>query len=260
MCSPYLYKNKIMGKVKIYTLIDSRDNTIRYIGKTIQSLNNRLSSHCSLSDNDLTHRANWIRELKTLKLKPIIELIEEVDENIWEEREIYWIEYYSKLYKLTNTDKGGKGSHKVKSDTRIKKSITSKQMWDNPEYREKMKHKLKNAQSKENRKIQSEKMKEKWADDEYIKKMKEVSKKTNPKNNSKPKIKNEKISKLRKEEWSDEIYRNNRIMAQPNSKIVICDGIEYISIGEAARSLSLYKTTIIKRIKSEHFSNYYYKN
>jgi len=249
-----------MKKVKIYALIDGRDNTIRYIGKTIQSLNNRLSSHCSLNDNDLTHRANWIRELKTLNLKPIIKLIEEVGENIWEDREIYWIDYYSKLYKLTNTDKGGRGAHKVKSDIRIKKSITSKKMWSNPDYREKMKYKLKNKQSKENRKIQSEKMKKKWMDNEYVEKMKEVSKKTNPKTKNKREIKYEKISELRKEQWSNEIFRNERIKAQPNSKIIICDGIEYISIGEAARSLLVYKSTIIKRIKSEHFPNYYYKN
>lgn len=249
-----------MKKVKIYALIDSRNNHVKYIGKTIQSLNNRLSSHYSLSDNDLTHRANWIRELKVLNLKPIIELIEEVDENIWEEREIYWIEYYSKLYKLTNTDKGGKGAHKVKIDIRVRKSITSKEMWNKPEYREKMKHKLKNTQSEENRKIQSEKMKNKWRDDEYIKKMKEVSKKANPKNNNKPEIKYEKISKLRKEQWCDEVYRDNKIIAQPNSKVVICDGVEYISIGEAARALSVYKSTIIKRIKSQHFPNYFYKN
>jgi hypothetical protein len=64
-----------MKKVKIYALIDSRTNEIRYIGKTIQKLNVRLSSHYSISENDLTHRANWLRELKRDNLKPLIEII-----------------------------------------------------------------------------------------------------------------------------------------------------------------------------------------
>lgn len=249
-----------MKKVKIYVLIDSRTNEIRYVGKTIQKLNNRLSSHCSINENDLTHKSNWIRELKNNNLKPLIQLIEVVNEDVWEEREIYWIEYYSSLYKLTNMDKGGKGSHKVKHETKLQKSITSKKMWENPEYREKMKLVMKDSHSDESKNKQSNVMKERWSDIEYKKMMSEISKKANPIIKEPKEIKYPNVSDSQKKIWSNENYRKDMTKKQPNSQIIICDDIEYQSIGQASRLLGLYKTTIIKRLKSKHFPNYNYKN
>lgn len=248
-----------MRQVKIYALIDVRTNEIRYIGKTIQTLNKRLCSHYSIRDDDYTHRANWLREMKGNNLKPIIQLIEEVPENKWEEREIYWIKYYSQIYKLTNTDKGGRGSHKIKTDVKLRKSISSKKMWESEEYRAKMKIKLKDCHSNEFKNHQSETMKIKWQDEDYKLKMSEMSKKIHPATNESKPVKYPKISELRLSQWQDENYRSERILAQSNRKPVICDNIEYVSIGEAARALNVHKPTIIKRIKSKHFPTYYYK-
>lgn len=248
-----------MKEIKIYALIDVRTNDIKYIGKTIQSLNKRLSSHYSIKDDDLTHRANWIRELKKVNLKPIIKLIEIVTDDNWEEREIYWIEYYSKIFKLTNTDKGGRGSHKTDIDFRLKKSISSKKMWSNPDFKEKMKIALKDTHSEESKNKQSNIMKDKWSNEEYKSKMSKISKQYNTKRKKPKEIKYPNISESQKKLWHDEEHRKYMINKQPNRKIVICEEVEYESIGLAAKALSVYKSTIIKRVNSVHFPNYYYK-
>lgn len=96
------------NKVKIYKLIDPRNHEIRYVGKTIHSLNRRLIGHIDSARRFKNYLYNWINSLAALDLKPIIELIEEVDESVWEEKEIYWIQYHLDIgCDLTNYCKGG---------------------------------------------------------------------------------------------------------------------------------------------------------
>lgn len=89
---------------KIYRLKDPITLEVRYVGKTVSSLEKRLGEHISYSKKGKTHRDNWI---KSLPDRPIIELIEECDDSIWEERERYWITYYKA--RLTNHTDGGEG-------------------------------------------------------------------------------------------------------------------------------------------------------
>lgn len=94
-----------MEKCYIYKLIDPITNKVRYVGKTKNKLNVRLSQHISKSKtNYKSHVYDWIRKLQCSGNKPIIELIEECFENNWEEREIYWI---SQFKNLTNISRGG---------------------------------------------------------------------------------------------------------------------------------------------------------
>jgi len=92
--------------VKIYKLIDPITMEIRYVGKTITSLNDRLKVHIrqSKATKKHTHKEAWIKGLLNQNTKPIIELIEEVENEIWVERECFWI---SKLPNLTNISIGG---------------------------------------------------------------------------------------------------------------------------------------------------------
>ena len=92
--------------VKIYSLSDPISNEIRYVGKTITSLSDRLKVHINQSKKTKkhTHKEAWIKSLLLKNLKPVIGLIEEVNTEIWAEREIYWISYYTNL---TNTSIGG---------------------------------------------------------------------------------------------------------------------------------------------------------
>lgn len=99
------------GVTFIYALIDPRDQAVRYVGKTKQSLSNRLSQHCSdctKYDRYRTHRAGWIRQLERLDMKPGIFLLEEVETELWEEAERYWIaHFHTQGARLTNATSGG---------------------------------------------------------------------------------------------------------------------------------------------------------
>jgi hypothetical protein len=94
-----------MKEFKIYCLKDPDTMEIRYIGVTTSKyISRRLSQHNYCANNNYqTHVAKWIRKIGK---SPIIELIEICNKDNWEEKEIYWINYYDNL---TNIHEGGKG-------------------------------------------------------------------------------------------------------------------------------------------------------
>lgn len=116
----------VTKKVTIYVLKDPRTNEIRYVGKTVKKdLNKRLIEHCAQQNK--THKYFWIAQLKNENLKPIIEAVEKCTDNDWQEREIYWIQYYKDLNcKLTNSHEGGMGGHNPSAETRAKMSAAAK--------------------------------------------------------------------------------------------------------------------------------------
>lgn len=98
-------------KVKIYKLTEPRTEKVRYIGITVQRLCKRLCGHVHHAKHNNSNMDKWIKELLLLKLRPIISLIEEVEKELWQQREKYWIKYYRKQYPdLTNMAQGGNGS------------------------------------------------------------------------------------------------------------------------------------------------------
>lgn len=125
--------------VKIYKISHPTSNRV-YIGKTIKSLSHRLSGHISNAKNtkDMFKLAAWIKSLLENKLNPYIELIEETDDNLWQEREKYWIDFYRNLIGkelVLNTLSGGgldtTGTHKSE-ESRKKMSIAAKKRGMNP--------------------------------------------------------------------------------------------------------------------------------
>lgn len=98
-------------RTTIYSLTDPRTNQVRYIGKTITPLGNRLKKHlsgCYLESS--THKNNWIKSLLAKELKPTIEEIDVVSTKEWEFWEKYWIAQCKEWgFSLTNTTKGGGG-------------------------------------------------------------------------------------------------------------------------------------------------------
>lgn len=98
----------------IYCLKDPETNEIRYVGKTVGSLANRLRGHISVARTRAKrgHSVNWIVHLLERGLHPIIELIEIVQPgNDWAERERYWIGYgRASGWRLTNLTDGGEGA------------------------------------------------------------------------------------------------------------------------------------------------------
>lgn len=105
----------IIMKSKIYYLKCPITNEVRYVGQTISRLHSRMKNHIHETNRNkklgkkLTHKENWILSLKDNGLlnEMTICLIEEVDVNDANDREIYWIDFH-KSDKLTNTDEGGK--------------------------------------------------------------------------------------------------------------------------------------------------------
>lgn len=99
------------NKIFIYTLSDPNTKEVRYVGKTKQSLYVRYCDHISIKNNrnNLNYYSkNWIKSLLNKNEKPIIELLDIVDESNWENEEIFYISYFKYLgFNLTNYQQGG---------------------------------------------------------------------------------------------------------------------------------------------------------
>jgi len=96
----------------IYSLSSSEDpSNIRYIGKT-KFENQRLKQHIKRALNKLdkrTYRDNWIKSEIVKGNNIIYNVLEECNEDIWKEREKYWILKYKNNI-LTNLTEGGETS------------------------------------------------------------------------------------------------------------------------------------------------------
>lgn len=123
----------------IYGLVDPRDDTVRYVGKTID-LENRFLQH--LREHGSTRKCKWINKLLKLGLKPdliILEKIENNFENKWDKFESKWIGYYKKLNGelFCNHTDGGDGVHNPSRESREKLSISRKKLFQDDEFRKK---------------------------------------------------------------------------------------------------------------------------
>jgi ribonuclease BN (tRNA processing enzyme) len=124
--------------VIIYSLKDPNTLEIRYVGKTTSELKTRFDSHCC---NQNIYRKNysaqWIKSLILQNKKPIIEIIEIVEDNIWQEKEKYWIKKFKQEgFKLTNMTEGGdvgckgyKHTEKAKLNISIKNKRLKSKEW-----------------------------------------------------------------------------------------------------------------------------------
>lgn len=124
----------------IYALLDPRSTEIRYIGQTTRDPERRLTSHLWEAKNSRqsSYLFNW---LNSLKVRPLLVIIERVSPSRWEARERYWIKLWkNEGHRLVNTTVGGGGfnpetrnrlsnaalGHPVKEETRRKISKAHK--------------------------------------------------------------------------------------------------------------------------------------
>lgn len=118
--------------VKIYKIVDPRfEFEVRYIGKTKMTLKKRMGAHLYHGRHKRkTPLYLWINKLLNEEVVPLIILIEEVDENIWIEKEIYWIKYYRDMFgdKILNLSDGGESNLNLSpsKETRLKISLSNK--------------------------------------------------------------------------------------------------------------------------------------
>jgi hypothetical protein len=112
-------------KTYIYTLSHPETKEIRYIGKTI-NINRRFNYHCSKFENSKhkTHKSFWILSILNKGLKPIMQIIDETEED-WQKLETYYIEKYkNEGYNLCNLTTGGEGLSGLKRTEETKKKIS----------------------------------------------------------------------------------------------------------------------------------------
>jgi predicted GIY-YIG superfamily endonuclease len=89
------------GEIAIYVLIDPRDNTVRYVGKS-NDPERRLAEHASSS-------MPWAVELRSLGLSMVMRIVDRASLQEWERAEQYWIAFYSRHGRILNTEVGGRG-------------------------------------------------------------------------------------------------------------------------------------------------------
>lgn len=140
--------------IKIYALIEPITLEIKYIGKTKQPLNKRLSAHLAESHKSNTKKNTWLKSLKKKNLKPLIEELDACTELDWEFWEQYWISQFKAWgFELKNTDEGGKGQSsefmrknnpmfKKKNRMKVSKSLMGNQFAKGHKHSEETKEKV----------------------------------------------------------------------------------------------------------------------
>lgn len=96
----------------IYALICPESKAIRYIGQTKRKLSVRLAQHisrCQEIKQKYNHKEQWLRKLIANNLIDQLQLllIQEADNDLLNDLEIYWIDYYKNSCDLTNGTIGG---------------------------------------------------------------------------------------------------------------------------------------------------------
>lgn len=146
-----------MKPTYIYTLSDPDTKEVRYVGKSVNP-KRRYYVHTCIQTGLDTHCKRWIGKLKSENKKPIMEIIEEIITDNWQDREIYWISYFRKVNtNLTNMTVGGDGVPcipiEIELDRRIKVSEARKGMHFSEEHKlhlsEKKKEYFSNPKNKE---------------------------------------------------------------------------------------------------------------
>lgn len=113
-------------KIYIYTLSDPETNEIRYVGKS-GNPNKRFKTHLYNSKRIKGYIHNWIKSLLKKNQLPILSIIEECNENNWEEREIYWIKKLREDgFDLVNIADGGNQPVAKKSQKKYSKNKSNK--------------------------------------------------------------------------------------------------------------------------------------
>lgn len=114
-------------QVVIYGLAASDEDEVMYVGKTINR-EQRLLSHLMDATNGCeSPKSQWIRELIENGRMPVMRTLEECDEEVWKEREKFWITHYRTVnQKLTNAhdSKTRKRKEEKPDYLRVKHKIT----------------------------------------------------------------------------------------------------------------------------------------
>ena len=93
------------GEVAIYVLIDPRDDTVRYVGRSFDPTT-RLAYHIAESAG---RKGRWIKDLESVGMVPRMEIIDRAALNEWESAEQTWVQFYAMRGSVYNVEVGGRG-------------------------------------------------------------------------------------------------------------------------------------------------------
>lgn len=97
----------VMDTTFIYFLKDPENPMKGYVGKTDRP-RKRLSDHYTECRDKTHRRANWLTALATRKLKPTLQVVDEVPFEHWPQLEVAYIEFFLEQgYELVNGTPGG---------------------------------------------------------------------------------------------------------------------------------------------------------
>ncbi len=163
----------------IYALRCPIEDEIRYIGKTNNPTARLISHIVSARKGDKNHwAAKWIRKVLRNGLKPVLEILEELDESEnWEEYERFYIEngeYFG--WRLTNSTPGGEGGGYIRPEDKETWRKNVHASLQRPEVRQRISEGVKaHSTNPELKSAQSERFKAKWLDPSYRDRMKAIS-------------------------------------------------------------------------------------
>jgi len=93
----------------IYMLLCPLDGQVKYIGKA-NNPKRRAADHMFDIRGMTPEKLEWIGLLRKNKTKPILEILDEVDIDMWKWWENFYIQYFKWLgIKLINTNRAGNG-------------------------------------------------------------------------------------------------------------------------------------------------------
>ena len=119
-----------MKSTFIYALCDPRTFEVRYVGKS----DNPYKRYCEhLIDKTSSYKVRWIKQLLNNGFNPILQILEQCDDSVWQQREKDWIAFEKRIgCRLTNETIGGdacfEGKHHSEKTKRILSEKTSQIM------------------------------------------------------------------------------------------------------------------------------------
>ena len=140
------------NKIIIYDLSCPITGNVIYVGKTSRTLNERLAQHISDTSRKNNHVQCWIKSLLNNNLKPVISILDEVDNFEW----VFWEKHYISLFKsfnfkLCNHTEGGEQPSNMNSESaKLKRLETLKTSESWKEGRLKQSEKLKSLHKQGN--------------------------------------------------------------------------------------------------------------
>lgn len=132
----------------IYTLEDPTTGDVKYVGVTTRDLKKRWYDHCSnYYLKKCNHRtANWIKSLKSKNLKPIINILDIVDDEFRYKEEMFYISLLKSWgFNLKNHTDGGSGGIVIKKNKGFKHTEETKKRISEANSKPRSKEWIKNA-------------------------------------------------------------------------------------------------------------------